>query len=341
MALSLRLRSGDVVPEPELPFDASRIVVGRAPGCDLQLPDPSVSPRHASLRQRGSQYVVVDEGSENGTFAGDTRLVGHAPQPLSSGDLLRFGRVWVEVRLGPPEHATELQASRELARRLVDAALAADERPFGMNVSCDGSELSLCLAEPRRPYLVGSKKGADLRLAGVPSRCLELRRQADQLWVTLLRGASATLGERELVEGERCAWPRGVVLSVGELRLNVSDPTALMLERLEKEPTERLPDGAPIDPPSGAVRAEADEAEHDGSDESDDEISDFDDDNSDESIAAAAAARDVGAAHRAPAGAASRNGRWSRLDAIIFFLAVGVLALSLWAIRWLSHVGAA
>src|SRR4051812_28881208 len=131
MALSLRLRSGDVVPEPELPFDAPRVVVGRAPGSDLQLPDPSVSLRHASLRQRGNEYVVVDEGSENGTFAGRTRLVRHAPHPVKSGDLLRFGRVWVEVRLGPAEHPTEVQASRELARRLVDAALEADATPYG------------------------------------------------------------------------------------------------------------------------------------------------------------------------------------------------------------------
>jgi pSer/pThr/pTyr-binding forkhead associated (FHA) protein len=101
MALSLRLRSGEVDPEPELPFDAARVVIGRAPGCDLQLPDPSVSQRHATIRQRGSDYVVVDEGSENGTFAGKARLPRHAPHKLEHGDLLRFGRVWVEVRLGP------------------------------------------------------------------------------------------------------------------------------------------------------------------------------------------------------------------------------------------------
>jgi FHA domain len=346
MALSLRLRSGDVVPEPELPFDAPRVVVGRAPGCDLQLPDPSVSLRHASLRQRGSDYVLVDEGSDNGTFAGHTRLVRHAPQTLESGDLLRFGRVWVEVRLGPAEHPIEVQASRELARRLVDAALAADERPFGMTVGCDGSERTLRLVEPRRPYLVGSKKGADLQLAELPSRCLELRRQADQLWVTLQSGASATLGERELVAGERTAWPRGAVLTVGELRLSVTDPTAQMLERLEKEPTERLPDGVVIDPPRGSDGTREDDLAEDERDDEDEDAgaADLDDGESDESIAAAAAARDsvpvrTGGASfdRAP----PARSRWSRLDAIVFFLAVGVLALSLWAMRWLAHIGSA
>jgi hypothetical protein len=340
MALSLRLRSGDVTPEPELPFDAPRVVVGRAPGCDLQLPDPSVSPRHASLRQRGSDYVLVDEGSDNGTFAGDTRLVRHAPHTLKSGDLLRFGRVWVEVRLGPAEHPTEVQASRELARRLVDAALAADERPFGMNVSCPGSERSLRLVEPRRPYLVGSKKGADLKLRDLPGRCLELRRQADQLWVTLQSGASATLAERELVAGERTAWPRNAELSVGELRLILTDPTAQMLERLEKEPTERLAADVVIDAPRGSDDAEEDDDEAGDDPEEEDEPAEdagLDDGESDGSLAAASDPRSVPLARSA---SASKNG-WSRFDAVVFFLAVGVLALSLWAIRWLAHVGSA
>src|SRR5688572_16249731 len=99
MALTLKLRSGDLEPEPELQFDAPRVVVGRAQGSDLQLPDPSVSARHASFRQRGSGYALVDEGSDNGTFNGDSRLARQAPYPLSDGDLVRFGRVWVEVRI--------------------------------------------------------------------------------------------------------------------------------------------------------------------------------------------------------------------------------------------------
>jgi hypothetical protein len=346
MALSLRLRSGEVAPEPQLPFDAPRVVIGRAPGCDLQLPDPSVSLRHASIRQRGSDYVVVDEGSENGTYAGITRLVRHAPHVLKSGDLLRFGRVWVEVRLGPAEHPTEVQASRELARRLVDAALAAEERPFGMNVSAEGSEATLRLVEPRRPYWVGSKKGADLRLADVPGRCLELRRQADQLWVTLQSGATAVLGDRELVEGQRTSWPRGATLSIEDVRLVVSDPTAQSLEWLEKGPTERLATDAVVDPPTGTAEAGDETAEDTGDAEDEDE--------EDESLAGGELDgnhHDAGPAHAAEGSgdggragllrAATSEKGWSRLDAVVLFLAVGVLALSLWAIRWLARLGAA
>ena len=340
MALTLRLRSGDVDPEPELAFDAPRVLVGRAPGCDLQLPDPSVSPRHASIRQRGSEYVLVDEGSDNGTFVGDAPLVGRAPHALSDGELLRFGRVWVEVRLGPAEHAAEVQASRELARHLVDAALAADDKPYGMLVRCEGVEEPLCLAEPRHPYLVGSKKGADLRLpSGTPSRALELRRQADQLWVTLQPGASAAIGERQLVPGERTAWPKTATLSLGSLRLAVSDPTAQILERLEREPTERLAEDAAIDPPSGLSEAADDEedeeeAADDDDGEEDEEADEEQDAHGGELVAAGAAA--AGESRSRPSG-----GSWTKLDAVVFLLAVSVLALSIWAIRWLARLGAA
>jgi len=336
MALSLRLRSGDVHPDPELPFDAPRVVIGRAPGCELQLPDPSVSPRHASLRQRGSDYVVVDEGSENGTFAGSQRLERHAPHPVRDGELLRFGRVWVEVRLGPAEQTIEARASRELARRLVDAALKADGKDWGMRVSVEGSDAALCLAEPRRAYLVGGKKASDLRLSfpGAPSRCLELRRQADQLWVTLQNGAEAMLGDRALIAGERCAWAKNAVLVVGEARLVLSDPTAQMLERLEHEPTERLAEKAVVDPPSGAdADAGDDEAEDEEEGETDDDAEGID-----EVFGDAASSSNAENVSLTPSAGARA---WNRTDAVVFLLALSVLGLSLWAIRWLAHLGSA
>ena len=54
--------------------DGSRIVlgaetvdIGRLPECGIVLNDPNVSRRHAEVRRRGSDVVVVDLGSTNGT----------------------------------------------------------------------------------------------------------------------------------------------------------------------------------------------------------------------------------------------------------------------------------
>ena len=324
MALTLKLRSGDISPLPELSFDAPRVVIGRASGCELQLPDPSVSGRHASVRQRGSEYVVVDEGSENGTFAAATRLTRQAPHTLSNGDLLRFGRVWVEVRLDGAA-ASEAGASRELARQLVEHALEQEQQPWGMSVQVDGAEGSLAIVRPRHAYLIGSHAAADLQLGEeLPARCLELRRQGDQLWVTLLDASvECYLDERPLQPNERTLWQRGTPLMLGQTGLSYADPTAQLLERLERGATERLPEDASIDPPAGKVAA----ARYT------------------KPIPSAGdeppAQKPEPAAPAVPPSAAPRPRRWNLLDAAVCVLALSILGLSLWAIRWVAALGRA
>jgi len=299
----------------------------------------------------------VGAGQEPGDVSG--RGAGPAARPLvaptgehqavgaprvgvvrSGYDLARHQ--WRAARGDPVLVPVAGHASRELARRRVDAALEADAKPNGMIVSCEGKKgASLQLAEARRTYLVGSKKGADLRItdAELPSRALELRRQADQLWVTLLANMDATLGDRELALGERTAWPKAATLSIGGARLVTTDPTARVLEQLEQGRTERLADDATIEPPrrsDGDEDADADDAEAEDDDaESSRDWSDAEDD---AELAPAVAAPLAGSA--APRAGTARSG-WSRADAIVFFLAIGVLALSLWAIRWLSQLGSA
>src|SRR6185503_3907724 len=126
MALTVVIRSGELKMPATITFDAPRIVIGRGDGCEVRLPDPSVSHRHASIRQRGTDYVVVDEGSSNGTFVGPVRLSAQAPRVLRHHDLIRVGRVWLEVRVEQAVPTANPQATtREIALGLVAAALSA------------------------------------------------------------------------------------------------------------------------------------------------------------------------------------------------------------------------
>src|SRR5207253_5193263 len=43
-----------------------RVVIGRSKECDVQIPDPNMSRRHAELRQEGATYWIVDLDSTNG-----------------------------------------------------------------------------------------------------------------------------------------------------------------------------------------------------------------------------------------------------------------------------------
>src|ERR1700733_15247169 len=59
---------------PRLTFDGARLVLGRGPGCEVRVPQLSVSQRHATVRVEGASYALLDEGNTNGTFVGDVRL---------------------------------------------------------------------------------------------------------------------------------------------------------------------------------------------------------------------------------------------------------------------------
>ncbi len=64
------------------------LTIGRLPECAVVIGDPNVSRRHAELRRRGSEVVLVDLGSTNGT------RVNGAPtkeRRLADGDEITVG----------------------------------------------------------------------------------------------------------------------------------------------------------------------------------------------------------------------------------------------------------
>jgi pSer/pThr/pTyr-binding forkhead associated (FHA) protein len=68
---------------------AGRLIVGRAPGCELLLNDRKVSRHHATLLLLNGTLTVRDHGSLNGTWVNDSRIVD--PVVLRTGDRLRIG----------------------------------------------------------------------------------------------------------------------------------------------------------------------------------------------------------------------------------------------------------
>jgi predicted component of type VI protein secretion system len=128
MAVTIVVLSGSAPGEPELSLtlDSPRVVIGRGEGCEVRLPDPSVASRHASLRQRGGEYVILDEGSKNGTFLGPVRLPPQTPRVVRTGERVRLGRVWLELRIEPAVvMGSTAAAAREMALSLVARGLGA------------------------------------------------------------------------------------------------------------------------------------------------------------------------------------------------------------------------
>jgi hypothetical protein len=68
---------------------AAPVTIGRQDQCEVQVEGTWVSRRHARIAWTGTEYIVEDLGSTNGTFVNGERVVG--PHALQSGDRLQLG----------------------------------------------------------------------------------------------------------------------------------------------------------------------------------------------------------------------------------------------------------
>lgn len=66
-----------------------QLILGRAPDCDISIPDPLVSRKHARLLLHEAGGRLVDLGSDNGTFVNGQRIVD---SPIVEGDLIELGK---------------------------------------------------------------------------------------------------------------------------------------------------------------------------------------------------------------------------------------------------------
>jgi pSer/pThr/pTyr-binding forkhead associated (FHA) protein len=73
------------------PLGKKALVVGRDEGLIAQVPDPSVSRKHISIRfdADNGRYLVSDLNSRNGAFLNDQKINGEAM--LKDSDLIRIG----------------------------------------------------------------------------------------------------------------------------------------------------------------------------------------------------------------------------------------------------------
>lgn len=81
------------------PVVGHRITIGRDPENDVVIPDRRVSRRHAEVVQVGSDFVLRDCESKNGTFVNGERVVGE--RRLQDGDEIQVALCCHIVFVGP------------------------------------------------------------------------------------------------------------------------------------------------------------------------------------------------------------------------------------------------
>lgn len=84
---------------------ATSCTLGRADDCDVVVPDPSASRRHARLEKTAAGFILTDTGSGNGTWVGDKRV---QQAPLDHLDRFRVGGTVFEFFRGDEPEADDL-----------------------------------------------------------------------------------------------------------------------------------------------------------------------------------------------------------------------------------------
>lgn len=77
---------------------AERNTIGRIEENTFQIADPSVSSRHCEVLLRGSDVVVKDLNSTNGSFIEGQQISGEAV--LKPGQILRLGQIQMRLETG-------------------------------------------------------------------------------------------------------------------------------------------------------------------------------------------------------------------------------------------------
>jgi len=231
----------------ELTFEEEEHVsIGRDPKSRVQLPDASVSLRHALIRPSSSGVVLIDENSTNGTYLNATRLVPGAAKLLSDGDRIQIGRAWLGVRFRTPSTAPKTAFStQDIALAMVQGTLIQEGSEVAPRLSVLGGPdrgRGLVLVE-ERSYVLGRDAEADLCLVDEDAsrRHTRIVRRGSRLWVIDLGSKNGTrLDGRRLRPNVAEAWTDMAVLELGQNQLGIDDPVSSALRNLERVPDERL-----------------------------------------------------------------------------------------------------
>ena len=253
--------------EARLTFDGTqRIVLGRGAGCDLRLPDATVSLRHASLRAQGADFVVLDEGSANGTYVGDVRVAPHTSRIVRSGDLVRLGRVWIELRVDRSPVTRDLAAATTRTSRLrarLREAMGAmgSDRTVKLQIT-EGQDQgeTLELTEEGRAYVLGRGPECDLPLEDADAsreHVRVVRRGITVLLRDLDTKNGTWLGQTRVAQDRDVPWKPGHVLQIGHTTIALQEPVGETLAEIEAAPDEVLPPGAVVAPPPATTATRA------------------------------------------------------------------------------------
>jgi pSer/pThr/pTyr-binding forkhead associated (FHA) protein len=128
-----------------------KTTIGRVDDNTFAIPEGSVSSHHCEVLLRGSEIVIRDLNSTNGTYINGNQVTGEAP--LKPGQILRLGQI--ELRL--EDAGAKPAAPKKLPQQTMVI-------PQGVKV---GSEPSTTISFEKRGFAKKSNTGTKIFIAAI------------------------------------------------------------------------------------------------------------------------------------------------------------------------------
>ena len=173
-------------------FAGEKTTVGRGDHNTLTIHDSSVSHSHAEVLVYGTEVIVRDLGSSNGTYVNGVRLQAQQ-RSLLAGQIVEFGSVLALLELESPsasDTATDITAMHSYVRHLRDEP-EASKKPASASMTLDAGMPSATtdhtLMVPRPPLAEATAPSPTPDKANKPGT-------ASNITVTVLIVAVVALG---------------------------------------------------------------------------------------------------------------------------------------------------
>jgi predicted component of type VI protein secretion system len=140
-----------------------KTTVGRVDDNTFPVPEGSVSSHHCEILLRGSDVIIRDLNSTNGTFINGNQVTGEAP--LKAGQILRLGQVELRLEDGtpgsapPPSPAPAPSKPVQPPKKLPDQTMVI---PQGVKL---GQEPSTTVTFAKSAFAKKSNKGTKIFIA--------------------------------------------------------------------------------------------------------------------------------------------------------------------------------
>lgn len=238
-------------------FVQDRIVIGRARSSDVCLPDLAVSTRHAEIQLSGTDYVLKDLESVNGTLVNGKELVAYRGRPLVDGDEIRIAGFTIRFQSGVapgPEEARDVSVQQ--AREMMANVLARSGEGGGplslLAVSGPNRGDRFDLRHPPATLVVGRGRQADISLEDreIAQVHAEISVKKERIQVRDMSGRRGIFVGGERIES--AVIEPGGRITLGKTTLLLEHPADRSLGVIFEAPEEETSSFAMVTRPTGS-----------------------------------------------------------------------------------------